>query len=119
MADIAWADVTSQPNSAALAAIATPWQDTILGYVNSQVNEKVLGHKARLAKILLASHYASLSLNNADNSAGPITSRKLAGKAVSYGSGGAFGMDLLAATGYGRDYLSLIRGASTAGMMVV
>lgn len=110
MAAITWSDVTAHASD--LSAVAAGAQTDVLAYVNEMVDPAKLGGETssryRLARIYLAAHLGTVSLKRGAAAAGPLISETVGEVTRMYGFSAAAAGDI-ASTGWGREYLALIR----------
>lgn len=115
MAAITWSDVTAHASD--LTAVSAGAQTDALAYVNEMVDPDKLGGETssryHLARIYLAAHFGTVSLKNGTPPAGPVTSESVGDISRSYGISAGAGEDI-ASTGWGREYLALVRRAAAA-----
>ena len=118
MADIVWNDVTGF--AAELSTVSALAQTLILAYVNSTPDPDKFGGEAssryKLARILLAAHYGTVSLRQGQPPAGPVIAEGEGNLSRAYGfvqDMQASGADLFS-TGYGKEYRSLVRRSGAA-----
>lgn len=107
---IVWSDVLAMAPQ--LTTLSIQAQTDILNYVN-ELDMSGLGETAqttRLARILLASHYATGATRAPGGMAGPVTSESAGAMRRSYGlSATPSGEEGLGTTMYGMQYVSLLR----------
>ena len=123
MAAITWTDVTDY---AAELAVYTSvnGQNIILNVVNgSGLDASNFGGenapKTKLARVLLAAHYATMTLQSAGGVTGPVTSRTEGGVSESYGNFTMTNTVALDATEYGQLFRLLCSGTEArAGILV-
>src|SRR5688572_2749485 len=116
VATITWADVVGL--APALSTIASGTQTAILAAANVHVANSEWGDSANLAATLLAAHFATALYSGAGASAsGPVASKTVGSMSVSYAV--LASENGLERTGYGREYLRLVRNtAAFRGPMV-
>lgn len=119
MADITWTHVTDHTPD--LSTVAAAVQTDILAYVNAELKVSELdgetGPKTKLARVYLASHFATAGINAA-SADGPITAEKLGDESRSYGTFD-MGGSALATTGFGMQYLMLVRSSVARVPLIV
>lgn len=119
MANIVWTDITTAwPTDTQLAAVAVPFQNLILDYVNKELNVALFGgeeaSKTKLARMYLAAHFGKMvpiavATGAGGTIAGPVTSSSAGGltrgfaNLLSAGGAGTFGQ-----TGYGQEFQALL-----------
>jgi hypothetical protein len=124
VAAIVWADVTAHASD--LSTVSAGAQTDVLAYVNDTVDPDKLGGEAsaryRLARIYLAAHFGTVVLAQGTPPAGPVTSESVGGVSRTYGvaAGASGSASEIASTGWGREYLALIRrSAASRGPLVL
>lgn len=125
MAAIAWEDVTAHASD--LTTLDESAQDDVLAYVNDNVDPAKFGgetaSRLKLARIFLAAHLGTVILRKGTPTAGPVTSETVGEVSRTYGlfAGATPGSGVdLSTTGWGREYLALIRRtAASRGPLVL
>lgn len=124
MAAITWTDVTN--HAAELSTVDSNAQTDILALVNTALDVDIFDDgeddpRLKLCRIYMAAHYGSTLQTSAGGGAGVVTGRSQGDMSISYGflpasssTDSEFG-----STGYGRMYLSLIRGTVARGGMLL
>lgn len=108
MAAISWTDVVAFASG--LSSVATLAQETIIAYVNDELDVDNFGGeeapKLKLARIYLAAHFGTMTLRGS-GAAGPMISSSAGGLSRTYAQivagGGSYG-----ATGFGALYKQLL-----------
>jgi hypothetical protein len=116
MAAITWADVTAHASD--LTSLALGAQTDVLGYVNEAVDPDKFGgeaaHRYKLARIYLAAHLGTVSLKRGTPAGGPLISETVGEITRMYGFSSEAAPDAIASTGWGREYLALVRRTATS-----
>jgi hypothetical protein len=96
-----------------LAGVSDITWDTLLAFANTLSAESIGGGETgpllRLARILLAAHYATISQRGTTGATGPVTSEAAGPVRRSYGLTALARADLsMGATGYGQQLMGLL-----------
>jgi hypothetical protein len=115
MASISWSDVTAF--SSGLSSVSSGAQTTILNHVNTTLAVDVWGGesspKLKYARILLAAHFGTLTLQgaNAGSGFGIVTGESAGGLSRQYSAVSSEGADpTFDKTVFGQEYRTLLRG---------
>lgn len=119
MSNIVWTDLTTAwPTDTQLAAVAVPFQNLILDYVNKELNVALFGgedaSKTKLARMFLAAHFGKMvpvavATGAGGSVAGPMVSSSAGGLTRSFGSlMAAGGAGTFSQTAYGQEFQSLL-----------
>ncbi len=121
MADITWSDVTD--HAPELSTVSANAQTDILAYVNDALDVAAFGGedaaKTKLARVYMAAHMATVS-ENAAGGGGEVVSRAQGDMSISYAASSAgSSADGYSATGYGRQYLTLVKSTYLRGGLLL
>lgn len=111
MAALTWEDVTSHASD--LSTLDEAAQDDVLAYVDDAIDPAKFGGedgpRYKLARIYLAAHLGTVSLKRGTPAGGPLISETVGEITRMYGFSAEAAPDAIASTGWGREYLALIR----------
>lgn len=121
MSAITWKDVSEHAAELADSAVTRRAQVDFLTYVNTTVNVSLLdgenGIKTKLARIYLAAHLATMDKRK--GAAGALTSQTAGPLSRTYMMMQWLTRSELSLTGYGLNYLAIIKRSSARGGMVL
>ncbi len=112
MAAITWSDVLAFAPE--LSGVVSGAQDDIIDYVEDAIVSGEFGGESsptyRLARIYLAAHYGTVTVNGSNGAAGPVIGESAGGLSRQYAAFSPTGSDaLLDVTPYGKAFRSLLR----------